>query len=195
MVVDNKYERCDERDPNRCQGVTRGQSSRQCPFKAVENSKFCPMHGGTPQIDLNKKAALAQYRLQQYGQRVSDFANNPEVKNLREEIGILRMTLETVINQCENVNKLLIFSDKISSLVGQIQRLVECAQKLEERNNDLLDRKIVIVVADSIVTLIGQYVHDPDQINEIAGKICDTIETAASPTNYARAFTQSNNGA
>lgn len=188
-MAENKYVRCAEDDPNRCQGVG---GSGQCPYKAEPGSKYCPQHGGLAGKDVARQQALAGYRLQQYNERVSDFANNPEVKNLRAEIGILRMTLETLLTQCENTSKLLSFSDKITNMISQIQKLVEATQRIEERNNNLLDRKVVIVIADSIVTLIGQYITDPDQLNEIGGRICESIANAASFENPARVIPQVN---
>lgn len=165
-------------DPRRCQFVA---SNGQCVYIKKEKSNFCEIHaaGSTAK---EKKFQLARYRLQQYQERVAEFSNDDEIKSLREEIGIMRMALEQVIVQCQSANDLLIRSDKISNMVGQIQRLVESAQKLEERNNNLLDRKIVIIIADSIVTLIGNYITDPDKLTEIGSKICESIENAASPT-------------
>jgi hypothetical protein len=191
MAEQERYVRVAEDDPTRCQAVNVGKHGNQCYMRAVAGSSFCPLHGGTNQENLNRKAALAGYRLQQYNERVLDFANNPEVKNLRAEIGILRMTLENLLVSCENANKLLVYSDKISHLVGQVSKLVETAQRMEEKNNNLLDRKIVIVIADSIVTLIGQYISDPDQLNEIGGRICESIANAASPANSAGAVKES----
>lgn len=188
----SKFIRCEEDDPNRCQGVVKGTGGGQCPYRRIEPSLYCAMHGGLAGKPAQDAKALKNYRLQQYGDRVGDFASNPEIKNLREEIGIMRMTLETLLNQLDNPNKLMIYTDKISTLVGQIQRLVEAAQKLEEKNNNLLDRKIVIVIADSIVTLIGGYITDPDQLTELGNKICESIINAASPTNSIRTLSQSN---
>lgn len=164
-------------DPRRCQFI---DPTGQCRYIQKDGASYCEIHAQSNGRE--KRFHLARYRLQQYQERVGEFANDDEIKNLREEIGIMRMTLEQIITQCKSANDLLIRSDKISNMVGQIQRLVETAQKLEERNNNLLDRKIVIIIADSIVTLIGNYIKDPDQLNEIGSKICESIENAASPT-------------
>jgi hypothetical protein len=193
MAEKERFIRVEDNDPTRCHAVNVGASKDQCHFQSVPGSKWCPLHGGAKQEDLNKKAALAGYRLQQWNERVADFANDGEVKSLRAEIGIMRMTLENLLTQCDNANKLLVYSDKISQLVGQIGKLIDGAQRLEEKNNNLLDRKVVIVIADSIVTLIGQYITDPDKLTEIGSKICESIANAASPTNSARVVTQSGN--
>lgn len=175
------YERVAETDPNRCQGIIGGSQAGQCNYKAVPGCKFCMMHGGSGQASDNKKGALKNYRIQQWGEQIGDKANSSDIKSLREEIGILRMLMETTLNHCKNANDLLIYSDKIGHLTEKIQKLVESCQKMEEKNNQLLDRKVVIVIADSIVTLIGEYVTDPDMLDEIGAKICNSIEAAASP--------------
>lgn len=175
------FERCEATDPNRCQGIIRsGPAAGQCFFKAVINSTFCPRCGGASQHNKNEQTALRNYRLTQYATRVGELAGNTEIKSLREEIGIVRMTLETLLNSCKTQNDALIYIDKINSLVDNIKKLIEASQKLEEKNHNLLDRKVVIVIGDCIVQLLSQYIADPDQLNEIGGKICESIENAAS---------------
>ncbi len=185
-MSDNKFERCAEDDPLRCQGIITGKTGGQCPFKSVEGGTYCPMHGGIVQQNNMRRKKLMNYQLQQYQERVGDLSNSPEIKSLREEIGILRMTLENVLNLAQTPNQLLTYSDKITHMVGQLQKLVEATQRIEERNNALLDRKVVIVIADSIVTLLGNYINDPDQLTEIGSKICESIAVAASPENSGR---------
>lgn len=191
--MDYKHERVSETDPNRCQGIT---ANGQCIYKAVDGGKMCLAHGGGKERAELKKHGLRNYQLQQYGERVGQLANSDEIKSLREEIGILRMTLESTLNNLKNPNQLLIYSDKITLMVGQIQRLVEAAQKMEERNGNLLDRKVVIIIADSITTIVGQYVTDPDALNVIAEKICESIIAAGNgAANPRRVIAESHNGA
>lgn len=186
-MSDNKFERCEETDPNRCQGIIRsGPAAGQCWFKAIPNSKFCIRCGGASQAAKNENTLLRNYRLQQYAARVGELASNSEIKSLREEIGIVRMTLESLLNSCKTQNEVLIYIDKINSLVDNIKKLIESSQKLEEKNNNLLDRKVVIVIGDSIVSLLAQYITDPDQLNEIGGKICESIINAASGADSGR---------
>lgn len=177
-MADNKFTVCDEKDPHRCQGIKHGDNGGQCIYLSVPGCNFCIMHGGGSQAHANKKNALKNYQLTQYAERVGDLSNNPEIKNLREEIGILRMTLENVINLCDTPNKLLLYSDKITTLVEKVNKLVESCQRMEEKNNNLMDRKVVIVIADSIVTLVGNYITDPDILLELGSKICGTIAEA-----------------
>lgn len=182
MSSDNKFERCErEDDPDRCQGNNRGHhTGSQCMYKRVPGCTYCIRHGGYVQVEKNKKAELKNYRLTHYQARVGDLSNHPEIKNLREEIGILRMVLESVLNQCENANKLLLFTDKITNLTDKIEKLVRSCQHMEEKNNNLLDRKVVFIIADSIVSLVGQYIEDPDIMIALGEKICASIVAAGS---------------
>lgn len=178
-MVDVPHERVDEKSPFRCTAVTH---NGQCIYKRTPHSEFCPLHGGTRDEEKFQKYRLAKYRLTQYQGRVAEFANDDDIKSLREEIGILRMTLETLLNSLTDKNKLIIYIDKIQHLVGQIQKTVESAQRMEEKTNTLIDRKVVIVIADSMVNIISQYIKDPDELTMVAEKICASIESAASPT-------------
>lgn len=178
------HEKVGEKDPDRCQGlIANGPHAGQCNYRASPGSKFCSLHGGHNAVNQEKKAAIRNYKLRQYQERVGELADSTSIKDLREEIGIIRMTLEAILNQCENPNKLLIYSGQITNLVMMVSKLIQTCQQLEERNNNLLERKVVIIIADSIVTLIGQYITDPEVLNELGARICESVEAAASPTN------------
>lgn len=181
--MDNKYERCSETDPMRCQGIVpTGHKAGQCHYKAVQGSKFCPMHAGPAVLNAQAKLHLAKYRLEQYGMRVNEFAGDDNIKSLRDEIGILRMTLETLVNQCKQPNQLMMFIDKITNLVNQIRQTIESTHKLEEKTAQLLDRKVVVVIADSIVQIVAQHIEDPDVLLQVGNQICASITGVASPT-------------
>ncbi len=122
--------------------------------------------------------SLAKYRLKQHGERVAQFACDDDIKNIRGEIAISRMTLEDIWNSCTNTNKLLLQIDRVQQSVGQIQKLIESAQRMEEKTNTLIDKKIVVVIADSIVNIVSTYVKDPDALTDIAERLCASIANA-----------------
>ncbi len=194
-MSENKHEIVDEKSPFRCQGIVNsGSRAGQCRYKCVEGTKYCPQHGGARDAATNERYKLAKYRLQQYDERVSDFAKDDEIKSLREEIGIVRMILEALINSFKgDNNKMLLSIDKVTQLVGQINKLIVSAQMMEEKTNTLLDRKVVVIIADSMVQIIAQYITDPDVLTTVAGKICASIESAASVTANVGTVSQGNN--
>ena len=184
-MADYVFERVSsELDLDRCQG---NNSDGQCWYKAIPGTRYCPRHGGNKTLEAEAKEELRNYRLTKYKARVADFANNPDIKSLREEIGITRMVLESILNHLDTPNDLLIYSDKLTSLVNQVRILIESCQKLEERNNKLLDRNIVMIIADNIISIVGHYIKDSNSLEEIGAKIANSIETAASTENSFRA--------
>jgi hypothetical protein len=162
----------EEDDPDRCQGVS---AYGQCLFKRVAPSLYCPRHGGNQALAANEREKVRNYHLTKWRQRVNEFADNPEVKSLKEEIGILRMMLETVLNKCQDENDLLIYAGKIQDLVRDINKVVESCHKLDERNGVLLDKQSILTLGDAMVSIIGEHVGDPDALEMIAGKMVDVV--------------------
>lgn len=170
--MENKFTRVAETDPDRCQGVFRGG---QCPYKAHPGSKYCLMHGGNKAAESARKKDIHDFKLTQWQERMDEFAGSARVKSLRGEIGITRMTLEKVLNEIKNPNQFPLYVDKISSLVTQIERLVNSAQKLEERNRDLLGKNEVFLIADQVINILGLFIDDPDKLLEANEKLNDSI--------------------
>lgn len=164
------YERCEPDDPNCCQGLNK---HGQCNLKAVPGQKYCRIHFGFGQKK-SELEATRNYRLNRYQNRVNEFADNAQVKSLREEIGVLRMLLEETVNKCQNDTDLMIYSTKISDLVVKIQKLVESCHKLEQSTGMLLDKSTVMYLGDVIINIVGEVVP-PDRIQEVATRIVDSI--------------------
>ena len=140
-------------DPNRCQ--SRRGDSDQCMNLALPGSKYCPVHGGNKAAEVKAAEASTNYRLTIFKARVQEFATNPGVKGLREEIGITRLVLEEVLNNCNDHNDLLMSSSKISSLVRDINTLVGSAHKLESSMGLLLDKMAILQLGQEMVEIIS----------------------------------------
>lgn|SRR5262245_6873808 len=167
-MIECKLERVAENDPLRCQSS--GQYG-QCPYRAVEGSKYCARHSSDNDELAKKKASLRNYRLGQYQARVGEFANSDAVKSLREEIGILRMTLEHVIAQAKTPVELVIYSGKVTDLIIRIEKLVTSCHRLEMASGDLLDKTKALQLAGSIVEIVGRYVKDGETMDLISNEI------------------------
>ncbi len=166
----NVYQRCEPDDPNCCQGLNK---FGQCNLRAIEGQKYCRLHFGFGHKKAENDAAR-NYRLNRYQNRVNEFADNTQVKSLREEIGVLRMLLEETVNKCQNDTDLLIYSTKISDLVVKIQKLVESCHKLELSSGELLDKSTIMYLGDVIINIVGE-VCPPDKIQEVANRIMDSV--------------------
>lgn len=155
--------------PDRCEGIAKGA---QCLFFKVEDSKYCKMHGGRP------KDPVEIYKLTKHRARMKELKEHSELFSLREEIGVLRITLEETLNQAANENMgMFMHSGKITALVGQIGKLVVDAKKLESGLGRLMDQQVVLALAGHIVEAVAQVVSDEDQLREVAEAIDLIIQT------------------
>jgi hypothetical protein len=164
-------------DPDRCQGNTnfQGRDIGQCEFKAVPGTSYCKYHAH-PIRGANSEEQR-NYQLSRYRARVNSFADNPQVKSLREEIGILRLLLETTLNQCADASDLERRSHSISELVLRIEKLVKTCHQLETSTGRLLDRSQLLIVAEKIVTIVATHVKDPNTSERIADAVATLVLT------------------
>lgn len=169
-----KMERCAEDDPLRCQAVF---AHGQCPYKRIEHSEYCLMHGGNKGQEAHRKKSIHDYKLQQveWQQRVDELAGSNHVKNLRGEIGLLRMALEQILNQAKTATQLLLYTDKIQSMTRDVRGLVETCQKIEERNKELLSKTEVMNIADAVINIMSNFISDPDDLLAAGDQLYATI--------------------
>jgi len=162
--------RCRPDDPNRCQGNYRA-TGEQCPYLSVVAGK-CQLHAP---IKIHK-AVLNAYRFSQYEERIKDFASHDELKNLRMEIGVLRMTLEQIINQCgSDVMHLLAHSGKIGDMIMKIKVLVTTCHRLDIQLGRTLDQEQVMLIAHKMIEIIAEFITEPDKIEKIGELLTDEI--------------------
>lgn len=173
MAIESKFKRIErEDDPNRCQAV---HGKGQCIYLSTENSKYCPMHGGAAAENAHAKVMKRKYQLAQWTQRVGEFADDDQVKSLREEIGILRMTLEQVVRQCKTDTDVLLWSGKIGDLVTKIEKVVTSCNRLEVSSGMLLDKSAALNLASQVVEIIARHVTDADAVDDISNDIIQVI--------------------
>jgi hypothetical protein len=160
----------DEDDPNRCQS---SGAQGQCPYLAAPGLKFCDRHKGRSDVEVEKQN-LRNYRLTKFRAQIEQKADSGAIKSLREEIGITRQVLETIINRCEDDTDLMINSNKISDLVLKIEKLVSSCHRLEKSTGQLLDRSAIIQVAGLVVGIVSEYVDESVQA-EISERLIELI--------------------
>ena len=164
---------CEPDNPCRCQRVS---PQGQCRWLGAHQQKgewVCQIHYAGGRGD--EKEKIRNYRLTKFQARVDDFVNNEAVKSLREEIGILRMTLEETMNQCKSSTELLLLSGKISDLVMKIEKIVMSCHKLEAQTGALLDKNAILQLGNILVEIISEYITDEDALTKISGQIISAI--------------------
>jgi len=160
-------------DLDRCQATT---TYGQCINKVVNNSEYCPCHGGNKAQQSEDKKSMNLYRLAKYRARLDEFNDSHNLKSLNEEIGILRMVLEEMLNHCDTPIGLISFAPQISDLAIKIEKLVTSCYKLEKSLSNYLDKTSIIQIAQEIVNIISTKIHDPEIIDVIVSEISTIID-------------------
>jgi hypothetical protein len=170
--VEQKFERWNENvhpASERCEGSA--GDIGQCPYCKIEGTNYCARHGGAVALNNQKQQRLRNYRLTKYQARVGQFADNDALKSLREEVGILRMIMEEMLNQCENATDILLYSTRMADLVMKIEKLVTSCDKMESKMGLLLSRDSVLQLAGEYIAIISDHVEDQEIIEEISMKM------------------------
>ena len=163
---------CDKDDPDACPiCLEKGQIT----YKVIEGTRACPRHGGNSQLESLRKQSANQYRLQIWQKRVEEFTESEHAKSLRGEIGILKLTLESVLNSCQTASDLLMYSTKIGDLVTRIEKTVASCDRLERNMGMSLDKSTAMKLAADIVELIAEHVQEPETIDAISSGLIDLL--------------------
>jgi hypothetical protein len=172
-VHENKCKRVKRADdPKRCQALS---GKNQCWYEAAYNG-YCPIHSSANKAKkAEAEARLDQYRVAQYRARIADLATNPKVKSLRDEIAILRMTLEAILQKSTDAQSLFMNSSRIGDIAVRIEKLVASCHNLEVKSGMLLDKTAVVNLAEQLVQAITAFVDDPDVLTSVSDAIQKVI--------------------
>lgn len=168
------WERVDEDSPDRCQYIM--PNTGQCRIKAVEDSQYCPAHGGNKAYQAKEKKDLRNYRLNKFKQRVGELSANDAIFSLKEEIGILRLLIEEKLNQCNDNAELMLISGPLSDLVMKADKLVTSCNRLDRHLGNSLDKGRVLQFAQTIVQIIGNHISDDEILEKISSQILEALE-------------------
>ena len=135
----------------------------ECKRAAVFEHK-CEKH--MTQMQVAKR--LSNYNFKFQAERLRELAENPALKSLREEIGVLRLLTETVMNRCQTAEDLLVNQGRIGDLISRIERLVNTCDRIEKSANMTLDKNVVINIAQQLIDITAKHITDPDVLHAIA---------------------------
>lgn len=161
-------------DFNQCQAT---HNNYQCPYRAIgtrnpqgntwDGPKFCSRHSGTANHSI-QKADKRTYMLAKWQERMNHQADNPRIKSLREDIGILRLTLENKFSLINDATELEMRSGGITELVRTIASTVMMAHKIERDSNQLLDKSQALELIHQITQIIAGHIQSQVQLQAIA---------------------------
>jgi len=135
----------------------------------MPGANHCARHGGN--MANPKEKHLRNYRLTKWKNRVGELADSQGIKSLREEVGILRIIMEEMLNQCEDATDLLLYSSRMADLVMKIEKVVISCDKMESKMGMLLSRESVLQLAGEFVSIIADQVDDMEVIDAISMKM------------------------
>jgi len=173
MDEENKFKRVTEPDdPNRCQG---NSAHGQCLMVAIPGSQYCIQHGGHNALIKTEKDGLRNLKLTKFKARLVQLGNSDNLMSLRDEIAILRITLEETVESCEGASDLITNSGQIAALVNNIGKLVKDCHSIEEKTGHLLSKDALTNFAGKVIDIIVRYVPDEDIKRAIAGEIVNAV--------------------
>lgn len=166
-----EFSKVEADDPNRCQGAN-GRVG-QCIMRAVPGSKYCPSHGGNKAVAAQNEKNKFEYRAGIFQNRLREIAGSDDIKNMRQEAGVLKLLIEEKLVACQTSTDLAIVSGPIGDLTVKLQKLVKEIREYDKECGNTLDKNQLIQFAESFVAIASKYIPDEDdKLNfgsEIAG--------------------------
>lgn len=176
QILSTKWVKCSPDDPNACKAdIVNGP----CPYKAVDGFKYCPRHNSNA-VKRQEESKYVRYKLGLYQERVQELTNETGIKSLRDEIGILRMTLEETVKLCTDATQLQMRTQTIQGLVLAIEKVVKSCHALDVSMSMVLDQSTIMSMAIDITTAIADRC-DKDTAELLADDIGKILTDAIEP--------------
>lgn len=167
-----------ESHPNRCQAVNAQGQCRNLGIQLPDGTRTqnCLAHGGNKQVAKREAEGLRNYRLTKWNAKVQRFGNQPDIKSLRDEIGILRLLMEERLNRCNDAQDLILQSAPISDMVMKIEKVVASCHKLEGSMGLLLDKQALLQFAQKVISIVASVLEGQEEnIDAIADGILEAL--------------------
>ncbi len=182
MTGDYEFKKVAEDDPERC-GASAGKN--QCIMKRCPGSLYCPSHGGNKAIIAAREKSKFLYRAGKWQARVDEISQAEDIKDLRQEAGVLRLLIEERLSQCSNTNELLIHSGPIGDLTTRLTKLVEQISKYDRECGNTLDKAQIVAFAQRFVAIASKYISNEDDrllfSQEVMASIAEPVQQLDAP--------------
>lgn len=154
-------------DPDRCQATRKLHG--QCHFKVVPGSKYCALHGGNNAQEAAIRDSIYKFRLAKYQDRFGSLSGSDSIKNLRDEVAILRLLVQKRLDLCSNESDLLMHSTAISRFLNQIQSLAVSCAKVELSLSEVIDSENAVTIVQKLISAIKKHYTEPidDLLNDL----------------------------
>lgn len=181
MPFAHEFLRAEEFDPDRCIAIA---THGQCRMKALPGIKYCVIHGRGALAAKSKKDHR-MYVLGKLQAEFEQFRTDPEVKGLRSEIALCRVVMNSILRECEqDENGIKINHNRIMDVTRVLEKLISSCDRIEARNNTLLDKENIITICNVMVNVVKEYVKSPDDLEQISAKMIYGIAHVAETQSY-----------
>ena len=132
-------------------------------------SEYCARHGGNMVDIAGKKRARLNFYKTKWQSKIEQKLVPSDLKNLNEELGVLRMLLEERLDACKDEFDLITESDAISRMVLNINSLVNSIHNMDLKQ--AITAEQIHTIIEVITITLSTYITD----KELLQKINDTI--------------------
>lgn len=179
---------CEPNDELRCKGVGSGAEG-QCRYLSykgliregiIEETSYngidlCPKHGGRSEKAAENRQ-FQQYLLAKYQAQLDGFAQSEKIKDLRSEVGLLRLLVQNILDRVQKPDDLLLFTPKIADLVQRVEKTVTSLDRLELRMGELLSKGALMTFVVELTDVIRTHIEDADILEAISKEILSAVD-------------------
>ena len=140
---------------------------QHCDRIAVPGFDFCDSHGGGSNYKFNNE---------RIARAVSKKKNSDTLFSLRDDVAILRVTLEETLNGQGEDEGLQAVSGLVVSQIEAITRTLTACQKLEIISSTVMSMDEVTALLNDIAEIVAVHVDDVEVIKNIALGVGDRLE-------------------
>lgn len=165
-------------DPERC---NKWQGNHECIHKRIPGSLYCALHGGASIIPGNIERSKRKYLGAQWQAQIGEFASDPEIKSLRQEIGITRLLLDKLLQRCQTDSDLLLRSSTMLEMIRTVERLVVSCHGIDAKIGVTLDKNQLVDFGSTVIEIVASMITDPAQMDSFIAQLTDAIAKAGTP--------------
>lgn len=141
-------------------------SGNKCSYLPIEGSIYCQYHGGRRRADLAtaKRESIYDWTQTKYLQSIEQgIHRSSRSTSLKEELGMVRILLQTLIETFEDKNAAFLKSGEILALVSKIESIAKTTHTIDKELGELVSRdeakeigsKMLQVLVDNLTVFVN----------------------------------------
>lgn len=146
--------------PLRCQHVGKGQ----CTYQQLPGSKFCLQHSNRAVMERKDEN---MYILSKWKDEIARLGG---VKDITAEIGVARLTLQQLLQQCEQEDSLLANAFQIMQLTRNITEAIEKWDRIQTRAANTLNRTQALAFVGDVLAILKRDLP-PEKLAALSAEI------------------------